>query len=134
MPVEEAPVNSTMTFKFIGKLNIPSIGIELPIQSVWSYQRLAYTPCRYAGNVYNDGFVIIAHRYSSHFAGIDKLPMGAAVNVTDLDGNTFRYKVVAIETLEADQTAELLNGEYALSLMTCTSGASKRVVVRCERR
>lgn len=134
MPVVEAPVSSTVTQKFVGTLNIPSLGVELPVQSTWSYEQLAYTPCRYAGNVYNDGFVIIAHRFDSHFAGIGNLPVGANVNFTDMNGNTFRFRVVAIETLDANQTEELLSDEYALSLMTCTISSTKRIVVRCERR
>lgn len=134
MPVEEAPVSSTVELKFVGILNIPSLGVELPVQSSWSIEQLAYTPCRYAGNVYNDGFVIIAHRYDSHFAGIGGLSIGASINFTDMNGNTFRFKVVAIETLTADQNAELLSKDYAMSLMTCTLSGGQRVVVRCERR
>jgi len=134
MPVEEAPVTSTTTYKFIGVLNIPSLGTELPVQSTWSYEQLAYTPCRYSGSAYRDGFVIIAHRFNSHFTGIENLPIGASVNFTDMNGTTFRYRVVAIETLDPDQTEELLAGEYALTLMTCTVSSAQRVVVRCERK
>lgn len=134
MPVEEAPVSSTVNLKFVGILNIPSLGVELPVQSSWSYEQLAYTPCRYAGNVYSNGFVIIAHRFDSHFSGIGNLPIGSSINFTDMNGNTFRFRVVAIETLNADQTEELVSDEYAMTLMTCTVSGSQRVVVRCDRR
>lgn len=134
MPEREAPVTNTLTYKFIGKISIPSLGVDLPIQSTWSYKQLAYTPCRYAGNVYNDGFVVIAHRFNSHFTGIENLPIGASVNITDLNGNVFRYKVVEVGTLNEDQTEELCSDEYAMTLMTCTVGGAQRVVVRCERK
>ena len=134
MPVEEAPVSSTVNLKFVGILNIPSLWFELPVQSSWSYEQLAYTPCRYAGNVYHNGFVIIAHRFDSHFAGIGNLPVGASINFTDMNGNVFRFRVVTIETLNADQTEELLSDDYAMTLMTCTISSTQRVVVRCERR
>ena len=134
MPVEEAEVAKDVNLKFVGILNIPALGLELPVQSTWSYEKLAYTPCRYAGNVYNDGFVIIAHRFESHFGSISSLPIGTTVNFTDMNGNTFRFRTVSIETLNADQTEELLSDEYAMTLMTCTLSSAQRIVVRCERR
>lgn len=134
MPVEEVPIGNDVNLKFVGMLNIPSIGLKLPVQSTWSYEQLAYTPCRYAGNVYNDGFVIIAHRFDSHFAPIGELPIGTNINFTDMNGNVFRFRVVSIERLAEDQTADLISDEYAMSLMTCTFSGSTRIVVRCERR
>ena len=130
----DAEVAKGVELKFGGIINIPSLSVKLPVQSTWSYEQLAYTPCRYAGTVYNDGFVIIAHRFDSHFAGIGSLPVGATVTFTDMDGNVFRYQVTEIETLRADQTEELLSKDYALTLMTCTISSSQRVVVRCERK
>ena len=134
IPGYEMPVEDVLGLKYIGTVNIPALGLELPVQSSWSYEKLAYTPCRYAGSCYGDGFVIIAHRYESHFGGIKNLSNGSSVNFTDMDGNTFRYKVVGVEYLESDQTAELVSDEYALTLMTCTFDGSERVVVRCERK
>lgn len=134
MPEEDVPVAKDVELTFIGVLNIPALGVELPVQSSWSYEKLAYTPCRYAGSAYGNGFVIIAHRFDSHFAQIGSLSVGSNVNFTDMNGNVFRYKVVGIETLRPDQTAEMVSDEYALTLMTCTISSAQRTVVRCQRR
>jgi sortase A len=133
MPVTDAEVAKDVELKFVGILNIPALNVKLPIQSTWSYEQLAYTPCRYAGSCYSDGFVIIAHRFDSHFAGIGSLTPGTMITFTDMNGNVFRYNVVAVETLRGDQNEELLSKDYAMSLMTCTLSSSQRIVVRCER-
>jgi sortase A len=134
MPVEDVLVAKDKELRFIGIINIPAIGVELPVQSSWSYEQLAYTPCRYTGSAYRDGFVIIAHRFNSHFTKIGSLSIGSNVNFTDMDGNVFRYKVVSIETLQPNQTADMVSDEYALTLMTCTLSGTQRTVVRCQRR
>jgi len=134
MPVEEIPVGVNVNLKFVGVLNIPALGVELPVQSSWSYEKLAYTPCRYAGNVYSNGFVIIAHRYDSHFASIGSLPVGTSITFTDMEGRVFRFRVTAIETLADNQTSDLVSKDYAMTLMTCTLSGTQRIVVRCERR
>lgn len=134
MPVADAEVAKGVELKFVGIINIPALDVRLPVQSTWSYEQLAYTPCRYAGSCYNDGFVIIAHRFDSHFAAIGSLTEGSLITFTDMNGNVFRYKVVGVETLRGDQTEELLSDDYALSLMTCTLSSSQRIVVRCERK
>lgn len=134
MPVADAEVAKGVELKFVGIINIPALDVRLPVQSTWSYEQLAYTPCRYAGSCYNDGFVIIAHRFDSHFAAIGSLTEGSLITFTDMNGNVFRYKVVGVETLRGDQTEELLSDDYAMSLMTCTLSSSQRIVVRCERK
>ena len=60
--------------------------------------------------------------------------MGSTITFTDMNGNQFRYKVVAVEQLHPDQNEELLSDEYDLSLMTCTLSSSQRIVVRCVRK
>ena len=82
----------------------------------------------------NGETILIAHRFESHFGSISSLPIGTTVNFTDMNGNTFRFRTVSIETLNTDQTEELLSDEYAMTLMTCTLSSAQRIVVRCERR
>ena len=132
MPSEDVYAEHNRVLSFIGKLNIPKIGLEVGVQSTWDYIKLSYSPCRYAGKAYSDGFVIIAHRY--HFGKIGNLRPGDTVNFTDMDGHIFRYKVVAVETLNGDQTSELLDKDYALTLMTCSLSGAQRTVVRCQRK
>lgn len=47
MPTQEIEGND-----YIGVLEIPSLGLSLPVMSEWSYPRLKLAPCRYHGSAY----------------------------------------------------------------------------------
>lgn len=119
--------------KYIGILEIPVLGLELPVISSWSYPLLNIAPCRYVGSAYTDDLVIAAHNYSTHFARLKELQPGSTVVFTDSDGNRFEYEVVLTETLEPNHVEEMKSGGWDLSLFTCTIGGQYRVTVRCEK-
>lgn len=54
-------------YPYIGYLHIPELELELPIMAGWTKDRLQISPCRYAGTVRGNDFVIMAHNYTGHF-------------------------------------------------------------------
>ena len=125
------PVKTVNGFDYVATLQIPRLGLELPVMQEWNYERLQYSPCRYEGTPYLHNMVICAHNYQSHFGRNNSLKAGDAVILTDMDGNVFRYEVAEVETLEPTAVDEMTNGEWALTLFTCTVGGQYRVTVRC---
>lgn len=119
--------------EYVGTLELPTLGLELPVLEDWSYPGLRVAPCRYSGSAYQAGFVIAAHNYRSHFGRIGALSPGDRVLFTDVDGNVFPYSVIEIQTLEPTATEEMCSDAWDLSLFTCTLGGQKRLTVRCER-
>lgn len=118
---------------YVGVLEIPRLGLRLPIMSEWSYPRLKKAPCRYAGTPYLDNFVISAHNYDSHFGRLKRLSEGEKIYFTDADNNRFAYEVALIETLQPTSIREMKNSGFDLTLFTCTVGGKMRVTVRCDR-
>ena len=118
---------------YIGRVDIPSLGLSLPVISEWSYPRLKIAPCRYTGSAYLDNLIIAAHNYSSYFGNLNRLNTGDTVTFTDVDGNQFTYAVSLIEDLPGTAIEEMQAGEWDLTLFTCTLGGRSRVTVRCER-
>lgn len=118
---------------YIGRVDIPALGLSLPVISEWSYPRLKIAPCRYTGSAYLDNLIIAAHNYSSHFGNLNRLNTGDTVMFTDVDGNQFTYAVSLIEDLPGTAIEEMQEGEWDLTLFTCTLGGRSRVTVRCER-
>ena len=118
---------------YIGRVDVPSLGLSLPVISEWSYPRLKIAPCRYTGSAYLDNLIIAAHNYSSHFGNLNWLNTGDTVTFTDVDGNQFTYAVSLIEDLPGTAIEEMQEGEWDLTLFTCTLGGRSRVTVRCER-
>lgn len=129
----EMPVKTVDGVDYIGVIAVPSLSLELPVASEWSYERLKTSPCRYSGSVYSGDMVLCAHNYSSHFGQIKTLKPGDAVVFTDVDGNVYNYEVAELETLQPTAVDEMKSGEWDLTLFTCTIGGQTRVTVRCDR-
>ena len=117
---------------YIGILDMPTLGLKLPVMSDWDYPSLKIAPCRYSGSAYKGNFVIAAHNYTYHFGTIKNLGIGDRITFTDSDGNVFQYQVAAIETLDPYDVEDMVAGEWSLTLFTCTIGGQSRVTVRCE--
>lgn len=132
-PIPEMPTMMIDGHEYIGYLEMPTIGITLPVMSDWSYKKLRIAPCRYWGSAYDDSMVILAHNYDRHFGRISSLNVGDPVQFVDADGNIFKYVVAAHETLERLQMRKMVDNDYDLTLFTCTYGGGKRVTVRLER-
>lgn len=129
----EMTVSNINGYDYIGFLTIPALSLELPIMQDWSYDRLRISPCRYTGNLFDDDLVIMAHNYASHFGTLKDLHTGDEIIFTDMDGNSHSFCVASIETLAPTAIEEMVAGEYALTLFTCTYGGQSRVTVRCDR-
>lgn len=130
-PDMEMPIKTVDGVDYIGVLSIPSLELELPIISEWSYQNLKIAPCRYSGSAYNQSLVICAHNYASHFGNLEKLDIGEKITFTDVDGNVFYYKVASMEVLSPSATEEMEESEYPLTLFTCNITGRSRITLRC---
>lgn len=128
MPVEEIEGNG-----YIGLLEIPALGLSLPVMSEWSYPNLKLAPCRYSGSAYTGNFTIAGHNYSTHFGPIGGLNAGDSITFTDMQGNRFSYEVQVVETLEATAVEDMVGEEWELTLFTCDLSGESRITVRCLR-
>ena len=132
-PGREMPAVEVDGGRYIGVLEVPSLGLELPVMETWSYPNLRVAPCRYSGSAYEDDLIIAAHNYKTHFGRLKELRPGDEVRFTDTEGNAFRYTVAELETLGKYDVEEMTSGDWALTLFTCTYGGQSRVTVRCLR-
>ena len=119
--------------KYIGMLEIPALKLELPVMGEWSYPKLRIAPCRYTGSVYQNDMIIAGHNYDSHFGRLKELQAGDEITFTDVHGITYFYKVISQEILEKNAVEEMQEGDWDLTLFTCTIGGAQRITVRCER-
>lgn len=129
-PDMEMPVETINGIDYIGVLQIPSLELELPIASDWNYPNLKTAPCRYSGSAYLNNMIICAHNYSSHFGKLKNLSEEDVATFTDMAGNVFIYKMVERETLNPSDIEEMEDGDWDLTLFTCTVGGKTRVTIR----
>ena len=132
-PEMEMPAVSVDGRRYVGALQIPALGLELPVLEEWSYSGLKSSPAIYTGSIYADDAIIAGHNYRTHFGSLRNLSEGDSVSFTDVDGNVFSYQVSYLETLDGTDVDGIQEGEWDLTLFTCTLDSAHRVVVRCTR-
>ncbi len=119
---------------YIGYVTIPSLGVELPVTKTWSYEKLKFAPCRYAGNVNDNNLVICAHNYRSHFGRLRRLTEGEEIRFKDVHGNVTHYQVTSSAVLAPTAIEEVTISDADLTLFTCTYGGRTRYTVQCQKR
>lgn len=120
--------------EYIGTLQVPSVGLELPILADWSMDKLKIAPCRYAGTADGTGFVLMGHNYARGFGRLAKIAVGDVVHFRDVNGKITTYEVIGMDVLQPTAVEEMVSEAYDLSLFTCTYGGKARLTVRCEKR
>ena len=118
---------------YAGVIYIPSLQLELPVLSEWSYDNLDISPCRYSGSAFKGNLIIAAHNYRSHFGRLQELGSGDTIIFTDGKGIVYEYETVQTETVDGrDVEAMELGSEnnWDLTLFTCTLSGQSRVTVR----
>lgn len=118
--------------RYIGRLTIPRLELELPILSEWNYDRLKIAPCRYSGTIAGENLVLLAHNYRKHFGPIRRLEPGDRVIFEDMDGAVFQYQVAATDVVVPTALEDVTMGIHGLTLITCTYGGQTRVIVSCD--
>ena len=130
IPDTAMPEKEYLGYTMIGTLRVPSVGMELPVLSSWSYPLLNVAPCRYSGSITEGNMILMGHNYKSHFTPLHSVCAGAAVEFENVDGVVYHYQVEEIQHLHRSE-GELLPSAYPLTLFTCTPGGINRIVVRC---
>ncbi len=129
----EMPTLELNGYRYIGTLEVEDMELSLPVMEEWDYDRLRISPCRFAGNVYDDDLVICAHNYPSHFAPLKFAPLGTQIKFTDAQGTEFCYAVTSIDTVGPNDVETMLHGDWDLTLFTCNTNGQTRCAIRCQR-
>ena len=122
--------------RYIGVLEIPALGISLPVGENWTEELLQLSPCRYSGSYYTDDLVICGHNYERHFSPIKYIEPEELVYFVTVEGTRYSYYVVQRETVQPNEIDKMLGKEdvpWDLTLFTCNNGGESRCAVRCIR-
>lgn len=117
---------------YSGIIDIPEIGIKLPVMSEWNYDNLNISPCLFYNDEKNNRKIIAGHNYSSHFGKLKQLKQGDYIIFTNAENKRVIYKVLQTEILGSTDTDKMLGGDdWNLTLFTCSLSGYERVTVRC---
>lgn len=132
---EEVTYTYTYTINeisYIGVLEVPSLGLELPVASDCSLSTLRTAPGCYSGSAAGKNLVIGAHNYRSHFGPVRYLDAGEEIIFTDVTGIQYNYTVTEVVEVDPDSSFEVCNSGHDLALFTCNSSGSRRIVIYCD--
>lgn len=124
-------------YKVVGKISIPKLNLDSHILAETNTKSLKVSVTKLYGPQINKvgNFCIAGHNYRNNkmFGGIKKLENGDKIILTDTYGDSISYQVY--ENYQTDpKDVSCLNqdtqGERELTLITCTAGAIKRVIVK----
>ncbi len=130
-PYMDMPVVNVDGVNYIGRIDVPSLDISLPVIGEWSYPLLKQAPCLYEGSAYLKNMIIMGHNYRTHFSPLKKIKVGDVISFTDNNDNVFNYTVESIEILNNIDVKEMSEGEWDLTLFTCEASGKMRFTVRC---
>ena len=117
---------------YSGIIDIPEIGIKLPVMSEWNYDNLNISPCLFYNDEKNNRKIIAGHNYSSPFGKLKQLKQGDYIIFTNAENKRVIYKVLQTEILGSTDTDKMLGGDdWNLTLFTCSLSGYERVTVRC---
>lgn len=119
--------------EYIGVLSIPSLELDLPVLNKCTDEMLKEAPCRYSGSFLEDSMVVAGHNYRKHFSRIKNMRQGDSVRFTDVNGTVYLYTVEELEKIQGTDIPGMEEGDWDLTLFTCTYGGQDRIAVRCIR-
>lgn len=124
-------------YKVIGKLEIPKIELSTYILNETNEKTLNVSVTKLTGpNINKEGnFCITGHNYNNSrmFGKLKKLELGDKIILTDTYDRSVTYTVSSIDkvgTKEIEVLSQETMGEREVTLITCTTGAIKRIVVK----
>jgi len=124
-------------YKIVGKLEIPKINLSTYILENTNETTLNKTVTKLCGPNINEpgNFCILGHNYNktTMFGNLKRLEINDTITLINMYGQKVEYKVYDIYKVYPNEV-ECLNqetyGEREVTLITCTAGAIKRLVVK----
>lgn len=124
-------------YKVIGKLEIPKIKLNTYILDHTNKKTLKASITKLYGPNINEvgNFCMAGHNYRNNkmFGGIKKLEKGDKILLTSPNGKSITYEVYENYQTDPKDVSSLsqdTGGEREITMITCTAGAIKRVIVK----
>lgn len=130
-PNTNMPVLQIGGMDYVALLEIPALGIYLPVADEWDRDKLFYSPARFSGSVYDHSLVIGGTDASHQFAFCDKIENGTLITITDMTGSQFAYKVTSVDRAKKAESVWLQDPECHLTLYCRDTYSMEYIAVRC---
>ncbi len=135
--VEVNMPEKTGKYRILGEIEIPKINVKKYIIDEASDESIKVSVAKFWGpNIHESGnFSIIGHNYKKHFGKLKYLEKGDTFTITSKDGFICTYEVYDSFIVEPDDMKDIedtLNGQREVTLITCSNGGTKRLIVKAK--
>lgn len=122
-------------FEIVGKIEIPKLKVDKYILNQTSTKSLRVSVTKVCGPDINEigNFCIAGHNYNKIFGKIKTLEKKDKILLTDVYGDTTTYEIYDVFKTSPKDVSCLnqdTQSEKEITLITCTAGATKRVIVK----
>lgn len=124
-------------FEIIGKLEIPKINLSTYILAETNDDTLSKSVTKLCGANINEAgnFCILGHNYNktTMFGNLKKIEINDTITITNMYGQKVEYIVYDIYKVfpnEVECLSQETYGNREVTLITCTTGAIKRLVIK----
>lgn len=135
-PKEEV-IKEYKGYDVLAKLEIPTINLKTYILKNYSTMALNVSVTKFWGANPNQigNFCVAGHNFKNNnmFRNLKKLEIGNILTISDNNIGKLNYKVYKIYTVLPEDVSCLsqeTNGNKEVTLITCTSDSSKRIIVK----
>lgn len=125
------PVLQIKDVDYAAILEIPALGITLPVADQWDSSRLHRSPARFFGSAYDSTLVIGGADNAKQFGFCDTIDQGVTVTVTDMTGAEFTYTVARVDRSKSAETQWLCEEDWDLTLFCRELYSMNYLAVRC---
>lgn len=131
-PILPMPIKEIAGRACIGTLSLPDLSLTLPIFQENTQDNLERGAVVYAGSLYKRNLVLCGHSYPAIFQRLDQLRFGSVLYLKDMAGNCFGYRLLNTEIIPAEGVQTMLDGDWDVTLYTCTVFSVTRLTCRYE--
>ena len=130
-PDREMPAIEVEGERYLGILDIPALGLTLPVGESLDDDALQSTPCRYSGSIYDRTMQIGATTQKGQYDFYRSLSVGDTLYLTDMEGNRFSYSITDIKYSKKADSEALTRKKSSLTLFIKNIYSFEYIILYC---
>lgn len=116
---------------YVALVDIPTLGLTLPVANDWHSVKVLSGPRRFDGTVYDGSLIVGGVDQPGQFSGFSLLQLGDTVTVTDMTGLAFHYVIDRIDRSTSASEEILTAGTADLTLFVRNAYNLDYILLRC---